>query len=95
MCRMTELAFAIADRQSEGQCKYGDETIKREGLASFPRFEKRIRHDRLRHRLEPATSDALKDSRQKQEWKCWRDTAKKACGGEDGDTKQKEIPCGR
>jgi hypothetical protein len=90
MGRMTELAFAIADRRSEGGCKYGDETIEREGLASFPRFE-RIRHDRLRHRLEPATSDALKDSCQEQDRECRRDAAKKACDSEDGDAKHKDI----
>ena len=79
-----------ADRRSEGWRKHGDETIEREGLASFPWFE-RIRHDGLRHRLEAATSDALKDTCKEQDRECRRDTAKKACSGEDGDAKQKEI----
>jgi hypothetical protein len=59
-------------------------------LASFQRVE-RVRHDRLRHRLEAATSGALKDSRQEQDWERRSDTAKKACDGENGDAEQKEI----
>jgi hypothetical protein len=70
--------------------RVSDKTIKRERLASFPRFE-RIRHDGLCHRLEATPSNSLKNTSQKQNRQCRRDTAKKACGGEDRDAEQKEI----
>jgi hypothetical protein len=60
---------------------------------AWPRFFwfKRIRHDGLSHWLEAASPDALKDACKKQDRESRRDTAKKTCRGEDGNTKQKEI----
>ena len=73
-----------ADRRPEGWRKHCHKTVEREGLATLLFFEG-IRHDGLRHRLEAATSDALKYTRNEQDRERWGDTAKKTCRGEDGD----------